>query len=122
MKLRVYFLSLHWINAVSDWINIIVYNSQYTNICSAEYAVTRHTVYDTPSVIPQELLTVHRSVHMVGTDKLLIIDSEINQPQNVFCDININSIIDLSNFSRIVEKIGRYSSIKVCCEAGGSSV
>ena len=49
------------------------------------------------------MLTVHRSVYIVGTDKLLSINTKMIQDQKVTCNIQIESEIevdkDISRFS-----------------------
>ena len=67
---RSIFFKLHFARRKIDWINMMVQHSKYTK---TKYAVTRHNLN---VEIPLVMMTVHRSLHMFGIDKLLKINTD----------------------------------------------
>ena len=107
-KIKGIFLKLKWANRQNDWINIKLCNSKSTNIHSAKYVVTQHELNFELSHV---MLTVHRSMYMVGTDKLLSINSKMMKDQSVTCNIQIESQIKVIRPSNKVKYIGRFCGL-----------
>ena len=93
-EIRSLLISICWPRRRHEYINIEVHSSRNTRTTSKNYVSTRHQ----PGTWVWINLVIldHRSKYMVGTDRMLSIDSKIplNRPhENVSCDIRTSRVI-----------------------------